>query len=157
ASTLEDVWAGIISIPSHEQPLLHIACTEDGRLIATADRSGVVRIWNAATRERTSELAGHRDEIAAIGFQPDAQGVITIGRDRTVNLWKSKLPPTPRLARIDNPDANLWAVAAAPDFSVVFAAGKKGFSGAWDLQSGKLTRRLEGFKGTIDAIDLSAD
>ncbi|MFO1094293.1 MAG: WD40 repeat domain-containing protein [Planctomycetaceae bacterium] len=157
ATTLEDAWGGQVLIPTHAAPLLRISFTDDGRLIATADQSGVVRIWKVATREWTSEFDNHQDEIAAVGFHQDAQALVTISRDRAVNLWKAKLPPTPRLARIDNPDGNLWAVAVAPDLSAVYAAGKKGFCGAWDLQTGKSARRCEGFKGTTDAIDLSPD
>ena len=125
--------------------------------MATADRSGEVRIWDAATWQTTSKLAGHRDAITAVGYRPDAQAVLTVARDRLVNVWKARLPPTPRLASIEGATGSLWSVAVAPDQSTVYAAGRKGFCGAWDLRTGKLLRQYTGFPGTVDSIDLTAD
>jgi WD40 repeat protein len=159
AHTLEHRWSGAADKlqTGHEHPLTGVALSADGRLLASGDSSGEVRVWNVATHELTSKLAGHADAIVALGFQPDAQAVLTIGRDRAVNIWRAKLPATPRLASIEGAPGNLWSIALSPDQTTLYAAGRKGSCGAWDLRTGKQSRQFDGFKGTIDAIALSAD
>jgi len=159
AGTLEHRWSAAADKlqTAHEHPLSKLAVSGDGRLLASGDRSGEVRVWDVATHALTSKLAGHADAVVAIGFQPDAQAVLTIGRDRAVHEWRSKLPATPRLASLEGAPGSLWALALSPDQSTLYSAGRKGYCGAWDLGTGQLLRQFAGFQGTIDAITLSPD
>uniref|UniRef100_A0AC34FPT8 Translation initiation factor beta propellor-like domain-containing protein n=1 Tax=Panagrolaimus sp. ES5 TaxID=591445 RepID=A0AC34FPT8_9BILA len=60
----------------------------DGNLLATASRSGVVKIW-------TSEgvffrnLEGHTGHIVGLNFSPNGSKLFTIGIDRKVIVWET--------------------------------------------------------------------
>ena len=108
-----------------------------------------------ATGRVTSLLDGHGDEINGLAFLPGSDELLTVSFDRTVNLWKPKLPVTPLLATIDDVDVRLWSVSVAPDDAMLFAGGRNSLLAAWDLTTGRRSMQFDGFDGTIDAIALT--
>ena len=146
-----------VTVDSHGAAATAVCYSSDGALLATADRRGSVRVWKTSNGQPAAELDGHSDEICAIRFAPDTQSIITVGLDRVVNVWRSKLPATPRLATIEAAGARLWSLAAAPDGKRIYASGRKGLLQAWNLGSGAIEAKFDGFPGTLDAICLSPD
>lgn len=145
------------TVARHAAAITCIQVSQDGRLLATADRQGEVQVWDRASGEATSFLTEHDDEIVGLAFLPETKAVVTVSRDRTANIWRSKLPPSPRLATIDNGDVKLWSLAIAPRENVLFTGGWHRYLSAWDLRTGEQLRQFEGFDSTIDALALTSD
>lgn len=145
------------SRPLHSVPVTCMALSPDGRLLATGDQSGHVQTWDFVVNQITSRLDGHEDEICGLSFRSGATALVTASRDRTVNVWRSKLPVTPRLATIDDVDVRMWSLAIAPDHDTLLAGGRDSFLAGWDLESGRQTMRYEGFDGTVDSVAVTAD
>ena len=102
-------------------------------------------------------LEGHNDEILGLGVAAAGESLLSVSRDRTVNVWRSKLPVTPRLATIDDVDVRLWTLAVSADGRALFAGGRDGLLAAWSVQTGQRIATFEGFEGTIDAVTLTSD
>jgi WD40 repeat protein len=152
----EDVADKSGSLTQHAAPVTRIAISADGRLLATGDQQGEVHVWDLAAGAETSLLDCHEDEIVGLAFLSQAATLLTVGRDRTINVWRSKRPFSPRLAALDNGDVKLWALAVAPNDAAIYAGGRPGYLAAWDLETGERTRLFEGFEGTIDAVALNS-
>ena len=93
-----------------------VAFSPDGKLLATADADGTVRLWNPATGQRIgSALQTETGPVRVIGvsFHPDVSGVAfspnsrllaSADADGTVRLW-NLLPGNPRTSSPPEPGA----------------------------------------------------
>jgi WD40 repeat protein len=79
---------------SHEDEGLNsLAISADGKRIAVGDWGGRIRIFNAETRKRISQVAGHRGTVECLAFSPQrsllASGEAAKYReDSYVRVWK---------------------------------------------------------------------
>lgn len=89
--------ASICTIPSgkvralwraHEQTIMGLGISPDGRFVATFSNKGPVRIWATADQSEVASLVGHRGEVSNASFSPDGKTLATAGTDDlTVRVW----------------------------------------------------------------------
>lgn len=59
-------------LEGHTRPVLSIAFTPDGQLVASSSADGTVRLWNVKTGQHIKTLAGRqRTPIACLAIAPD--------------------------------------------------------------------------------------
>ncbi len=73
-------------IPGLLKPTNALAFSPDGRLLASGDGTGTLRIIDTQSGSAYS-LKGHTKDIYGVAFSPDARQVATAGLDGTVRLW----------------------------------------------------------------------
>ena len=76
----------------HAVPILAVAANASGTIVATADRSGQVRLWSPTARIGYGSLLGHTGAIHGIAFSPDGQTIATAADDGSIRLYD--LPPS---------------------------------------------------------------
>jgi WD40 repeat protein len=64
-----------------------VAFSPDGKLLASAEDSGVVLLYDPGTGELKSVLSGHRGEVRAVAFSGDGKKLASLGADQTVLVW----------------------------------------------------------------------
>jgi WD40 repeat protein/serine/threonine protein kinase len=77
----------IFAYDGHPAPVLAVAANSSGTLVATADRSGQVRLWGPGTRISYGALAGHTGPIHSIAFSPDGSTIATAAEDGQIRLF----------------------------------------------------------------------
>lgn len=65
-----------------------IAFSPDGSRMATANRDGVLRLWDAATHSVIGWLEGHGDLVWALDFSRDGNWLLSGSSDQTVRVWE---------------------------------------------------------------------
>jgi WD40 repeat protein len=96
--------------------------SRDGEYLVTASADGTARIWSTRTAGTIAILRGHRGEVTRASFSPtDRSLAITAGDDRTVRIWRLKIPET--LWSFDG-----WVLSARfePDGKRIAATGENG-------------------------------
>jgi WD40 repeat protein/serine/threonine protein kinase len=88
------VWAGdgsriIRAIGNHDDAVIAVAASPDGRTIATVNNNATptVRIISVETGRDVRRLVGHTRAIYALAFSPDGELLASAGFDKTVRVW----------------------------------------------------------------------
>jgi WD40 repeat protein len=108
-----------------------IACSPDGRLLATANLDGVVSVWDALNRKllhsfRATSLHSY------VAFSPDGQWLATGGFDGGVALWE---PGTGRpVLKLAGHPGRIQSVAFGPDGRTLLTGSDDNTGLLWDLR-----------------------
>jgi hypothetical protein len=139
-----------------------IAVSPDGRLLAQAQRGGVVGVWETSTGKLVGRLKGHRGRVTALAFAPDGKTLASGSADTTTLIWDvATLAPRPQpparklsarevevcwadLAGIDAAKAYraIGALSAAPDRALPFL--RKHLQPTQPADAGKISRLITG-------------
>ncbi len=138
-------------LQGHSAPVVGLAVSPDGKLLASAAWDHTARLWPLAGGE-PRVLEGHQQSVNGVAFTPDGRGVITAGYDLTLRIWPLAGSGAPTITTLPTP---LNAVAIAPDGDIVTAGanGKVYFL----APSGDVKGEVEAAAVPIIAVALASD
>jgi WD40 repeat protein/tRNA A-37 threonylcarbamoyl transferase component Bud32 len=73
----------------HQQAVLAVAFSPDGRTVLTGSADWTARRWEAATGKPLGAALPHRGPVWAVAFSPDGQAVLTGCQDGTARFWEA--------------------------------------------------------------------
>jgi ribosomal RNA-processing protein 9 len=76
-----------IQTAGHSDEVLAVACTTDGRYLASAGRDAMIRLWDTRTDQQLDTFKGHRDIVSCLSFQDYSHTLYSGSHDRTVKIW----------------------------------------------------------------------
>jgi cytochrome c len=149
------VWQAGESAPrtvheGHEAPVVALAASPDGTLLASASWDRMARLWPLAGGA-SRVLEGHAQNVNGVAFTPDGRAVVTASYDATVRIWP-RAGGAPTIVTLPTP---LNTLAMAPDGEIVTA----GADGKVYLLSpaGELLGEVAAAPVPIIALAVSAD
>jgi cytochrome c len=98
----------------HTAPIVSLAVSPDGSMIASASWDRTIRLWPLAGGE-ARVLKGHDQNVNGVAFTGDGKSLVSAGYDATLRIWPLD-GSTPEVAILPTP---LNAVAIAPDGEIV--------------------------------------
>lgn len=136
--------------------VLAVACSPDGRTIATAHQdSTAVRLRNAETGHVVRLLAGHQGDVSSVAFSPDGRSLATASCDDTVKLWDVAT------GREQNTLAGhrdwVLSVAFSPDGKTLASSSRDKTVRLWNLDTGECIATIEGHTELIRTVAFSPD
>ena len=86
-----------------DRPISNAAISQDGTLAVTADRLGLVVLWNTADGTVVSELGALGTKIIDLTFFGDDRGIRAVSKDGVVQIWSKQSygSPTTRPSQAD--------------------------------------------------------
>ena len=109
-------------------PVLWAELDRTGRRVVTANRDGVVEIWDVGGA-RLRELRGHDGIAQTAAFSPDGSRVVSASIDRTARLWDAATGR--ELGQVRHRDEALAAVFDAGGTRILTSSGD-GHARLWD-------------------------
>ena len=69
------------------RPIEAIACTPDGRTLATASGDDVVQLWDVDSGQPTARFGPISGQAVGVAFNPDRRSLIAVGSFGTTQVW----------------------------------------------------------------------
>jgi len=142
-SALRRVLAG------HDGSIDVLAIAPDDSWLATGDRSGTVRIWDAATGRARATLTGHRGhQVMAMAISPDSSWLATGGTDGVARIWDAITGQ--EQVSLAGHHGQVVSVEIARDGTRLATVDESGFGGRvriWDAITWQLRTTMTGHRG----------
>src|SRR5262245_15942077 len=71
----------------HRGVITALACSLDGKLLASGAQDGAVRVWDVMTLQCRFTMPGHGRMVTALASAPDGKTLASAGYDRGIHLW----------------------------------------------------------------------
>jgi WD40 repeat protein/transcriptional regulator with XRE-family HTH domain len=140
-----------------------IALSQDGRLLATGDTDGMIRVWVVADGQQQLTIQGHSGWVWGISFSQDGQTLASGSDDQSIRLWDVQ---TGRCLKTLHGHASaVWSVSFSSfDASLPLGIGQLLASGdqnssvrLWNVKDGQCLKVLRGHQGWVRSVRFSPD
>ena len=140
---------------THGEAFNSIAYSPDGKLVASGNDNGSIKIWDVSTGKRIQKISGHQSEkIHTAAFQPDS-AIITIGTKSEIQLWNVQTGDL--VKTVPEPRYNVYSVKYSDDNQLIATGGESKKARLWDAQTGRFLGSFVGHENFIYSVDISPD
>jgi WD40 repeat protein/serine/threonine protein kinase len=160
------------SLAGHQQPVVGLAFSRDGKLLASASADQVIKVWDATVEKGPppwkasaswevplDKKVRHGPAHVSLVFSPDGQRLASVHPpDRRVRLWEAA---TGRRLLMTARTGETLSLAYSPDGRLLAGGGSDGRVQLWGLAPGPLfgvaVHVLRGHGGPVTAVAFSPD
>ncbi len=71
----------------HEATVTTLAFDPRGKVLASGDGGGNVRLWDTPSGKQLCQLDGHIAPVLSVAFDPRGATLISVSADETVKVW----------------------------------------------------------------------
>jgi WD40 repeat protein len=138
----------------HQGEIESVAIDPNNRYCVTCGQDGKAFVWSIKTARLAFSMPPHADYVTCVAFSPSGQWVATGSFDRTINLLNLATMKQP--LKLIGHSGVVVGLLFLPDIRLL-SAQKEGDLIVWDIQKGRLLKRLPKMNDTITALCISSD
>ena len=146
----------LADLKGHRGGVFGLACSPDGKTLATADTEGIIRLWDLAALRELTAIAGHSAPVYALAFSPDGTLLASGSADQTVKIWD--VATAQQLTCYRGHSGRVTALDFSPDGHTLVSGSVDGTVRSWPLASNPDVRAFTGHKALAGiCVAFSAD
>jgi len=142
-----------ISEINHDNRVIALAFSRDGKYLATASYDKTARVWDIINDKEVAKLKHDAGGVIAVAFSPDGKYLATASYDKTARVWEATTGS--EVAKLSH-DGTVWAVAFSPDGKYAATASDDKTARVWDAATGKQVAKVN-HDELVRAVAFSAD
>ena len=133
-----------------------VAFSPDGKLLATSDVVGQIRVWQVLDGQQLLTFQGHSNWVSSIAFSPDGQLLAVSGSsDPTVKLWEIN---TKQCVGILQGHSNwVTCIAFSRDGQTLASCSDDQTVRLWEVGTGQCVQVLQGHTDKVRSVAFSPD
>ncbi|WP_225896550.1 WD40 domain-containing protein [Amazonocrinis nigriterrae] len=135
--------------------VLSIALSPDGKLLATGDIDGQIRLWQVADGKKLLTIKGHKGWVWTVAFSPDGQTLASGGHDTLVKLWDVQTGDC--LKTLDKHTGCVWSVSFSPAGQTLASGSDDTSIRLWDVSLGTCLKILHGHTSWVCSVRFNQD
>ena len=135
--------------------VLSVAFSPDGKLLATGDTNGEIRLRQVADGQPVLTCKGHTNWVLSLAFSPNGSVLASGSTDQTVKLWDVSTGQC--LYTLQEHSHEVWSVAFSPDGDLLASASDDQTMKLWSVRTGQCLRTFQGHTSWVLSVAFSPD
>ncbi|MEG3920877.1 NACHT domain-containing protein [Microcoleus sp. T3_A4] len=122
----------------------------DGKLLATGDSDGVVRLWEASSGREILTCKGHTNVVESVAFSPDGEILASASYDKIIKLWDVQTGEC--LKVLQGHTESVMFVTFNPDGNILASGSFDRTVRLWDIRTGECCKILQDHTKVVFSI-----
>lgn len=135
--------------------ILSVAFSPDGRMLATGDANGEIRLLQVANSKLLLVCKGHAGWVNSVAFSPDGRLLSSASNDQTLKLWDARDGRC--LTTLGGHNQRVRSVAFSPDGKILASGSSDCTVKLWDARDGRCLKTLLGHTRWVRSVAFSPD
>ncbi|MDE0637273.1 MAG: trypsin-like peptidase domain-containing protein [Candidatus Poribacteria bacterium] len=144
------------TLTGHTFSVKSIGFSSDGRMLASGDSGGIIRLWNASAGTHRRILIGDLNWVSSVAFSPDGQTLASGSLDHTIRLWDVVIGQHKKTLT-GHKDMGWNVLSFNPDGQILASGSLDRTIRLWDVLTGTNKRTLTGHTGSVSSVAFSPD
>ncbi|MBN3924593.1 serine/threonine-protein kinase [Nostoc sp. NMS4] len=143
------------TLQGHENSVLSVAISPDGKTIASSGDDRTIKLWNLATGKLISSLNGHSQQVNVVVISPDGKILVSASDDNTIKIWN--LATRKQIRTLIGHSDSVHALAISADSKTLVTGSDDNTIKIWNLATGEEIRTLAGHTFWVRSVAISPD
>ena len=145
----------LLTVEGHNQPVLSVCFSPDGKQFASGSRGNTIRLWNTMNGQEIRQLNDHGGWVNCVRFSHDGLRIVSSGEDKTIKVWDVQTGQI--LHTLVGHRSTVASVEFTPDDSRIVSGGNDNTIRIWDAQTGLEQQTLDGHESSVLSVAVSPD
>ncbi|MBE8996897.1 NACHT domain-containing protein [Nostoc sp. LEGE 12447] len=121
--------------------IFSVAFSPNGKLLATGDTNGEIRLYEVANSQQLLTCKGHTGWVWSVSFSPDGEILASGSNDQTIKLWDTSTGQC--LKTFESHSGGVRSVTFSPDSQVLASGSDDQTVKLWNISTGKCLKTLQ--------------
>ncbi|WP_392533160.1 protein kinase [Nostoc sp. C117] len=143
------------TLQGHENSVLSVAISPDGKTIASSGDDRKIKLWNLATGKLISSLNTYAQQVNTVVISPDGKILVSGGDDNNIKIWN--LATGKQIRTLVGHSDSIHALAISLDSQTLVSGSDDNTIKIWDLATGEQIRTLTGHTFWVRSVAMNED